>query len=245
MRGRAAWTAALGAAALALLVQAPAAVLVGPLEDACAGRCRIAAAEGPWWRGEALIYLRSDTASPWSPAGTLRWRLAPGGLRATLDGGRIALLPTASGLKWEASGLRLPAAPILSGFPGLPRAGWGGTVELAQASGRWLWSGSCSGEGALRWAGARTSLVPGPALGDYRLDFKRGAAGPIEFTVAGERGVLEVEGQGSVLPGGAWRIDLQARAADGARAMIEPLLRTLGQPLDRAAGSYRIRWPAS
>lgn len=49
----------------------------------------------------------------------------------------------------------------------------------------------------------------------------------------------------AVLFGGVWRIDLQARAAVGARAMIGPLLRTPGQPLDRAAGSYRIRWPAS
>lgn len=250
------WLLAIWVAAVAAIVQAPATLLVAPIEASCDGRCRLAAVEGSLWRGAADLWLRQGQArswQDWQPAARFSWRLDAGALWQ----GRLALVvgqemagnaaarleAGLGGVAVDIGRLSLPAGPLLAGLgEGMPTAGWGGHLVAENCTLRRDLAGRWRGEGALRWLGARTSLLENLALGDYRLAWRKPLDGPATGELTTERGDLALQGDLTVNDRGP-RFAGTAEARNTQRARLEKYLRAVGAPLAGTPGRYRLRLP--
>lgn len=229
------------AAGLALLARMPAHWPAMAIETACAERCRLGAASGPWWAGGAELFVRSPADEHWLPLGQLGWRLFPptGGLaEVSLDRGRI-VVHDFSALSVEH--LLIPAEIVLGDRRlQLPTSDWRGQLEVSRAQFRRpsLQPGESRGE--LIWHGAASSLLAGHPLGDYRLAWQWQAGETFSATVSGGRpGTIDLDG--NIVPdGGELRLRGSIALSGEAGSELGRYLRLIAAPDPAEKGRYLI-----
>lgn len=254
LRGR--LLAAVVLAVVAIVIEAPATLLVSPIEAWCDGRCRLVGSEGSLWRGGADLWLRQGQVRSWQgwqPAGRFSWRFDAGALRR----GRLALVITQGatgsesarveasigGIAADIGRLELPAGPLLASLgEGMPTAGWGGRLVVESCTLRGDYAGKWQGEGVVRWLDARTGLLESLALGDYRLAWRKAQDGPATGELSTERGDLGLQGT-LVADGRGLRFAGTAEAREPQRGRLEKYLRAVGTPAAGVAGGYQLRLP--
>lgn len=262
-RGRLLAMAAL--AVVAMVVEAPAALLASPIEAWCDGRCRLAGIEGRLWQGGADLWLRQGQArsgqrnwhdwQDWQAAGRLRWRLdgsALGRGRLALVIGQGAVASEAARIEAGLGGIAVtvdrlaaPAGPLLASLgEGMPTSGWGGHLLAENCTLRLDWTGNWQGEGVLRWLDARTSLLESLALGDYRLAWRKPPDGAGSGDLSTERGDLALQGALTVGERGP-RFAGTAEAREAGRGRLEKYLRAVGTPVAGVPGKYQLHLPGA
>lgn len=253
MKRFAVWSLALLALLGIVLLRMPARSLATLAQTACAGQCRLAELQGPWWAGQGLLYVRTSTEGAWQALGPMSWDLLPargGLLELRLGGGHATLHAGPDGLRAEIDDLVLPAATVLAQPAlGLPAAGWHGNLRLRQTTLQGLASGAASGQGQLEWLGAGSSLLEDQPLGtlvmrwrwrapqDVQAQLEGGSAGRIEL-----RSELDIRAQ----PDGrrpSLTLRGQLALSGTARERLEKYVRFIGKPDPQTPGHYQLAWP--
>src|SRR5512145_1003028 len=67
----------LPAVLLIFVLQMPASHLAALANDWCAGQCRLASVDGPWWAGRGFLFIKSQTDRGWHALGAMSWQLLP------------------------------------------------------------------------------------------------------------------------------------------------------------------------
>lgn len=234
----------------AVIVFAPASWLAGWLASASAGHVLVVDTRGSIWNGSGVLVLTGGAGSrdAASLPGRLHWQMSLQGLGLQLAArqdccinGELRLLiqpglgRTRIALENRADWLaRLPAG-VLAGL-GTP---WntlqlGGTLRLTarefvleSAQGRWRQSGSLQLE--LSNLSSRISTVA--PLGSYRLDLNADTATPGSSTLqlSTLEGALQLNGVGTLNPGGKSRFTGEAAAAPGREEALNNLLNIIGR----------------
>lgn len=201
---------ALVAVVVALVWQTPATVADSGLGWLSAGTLRIAQAQGTLWTGRGAVMGLDSTTDGWQPWLIVEWTLnASALLRGKLSwevtSAHVPVARTSMGFGGiEISQLRLggPARFFLGLVPNsLGRAGWKGDIATESPRFHCSWHGLCEGHAELRWIGAASDLLPGDALGDYKLAIDGSSGNQILFQVQTIDGPIRVEGQGR------WELD--------------------------------------
>ncbi|RIX46730.1 MAG: hypothetical protein D3M94_08430 [Rhodocyclales bacterium GT-UBC] len=219
-------------------LSAPADLLARSLASTCPSPCRVAAAEGYWWRGQASLYVQGGPARQWLDLGTLRWQPESGGLRIDVAGGSIRLRPRWAGLDIDLEAVRLPAELLLAhAGHGLPGSGWGGDVLARSMHLSRPWGNApLQVQGDILWLQASSALLENQPLGDYQLRWQGDGATPGEGDLSTRHGPLQLEG----------RLHLAPFHFEG-RARLEAAGKPLAKYLDLLGradnGVYRISLP--
>jgi general secretion pathway protein N len=225
----------------ALVIQAPASLLIPPLSAATANRLQLTELQGTVWHGAARLVCRLGDGN--ADCGHFAWRLdarqAWRGMLAldvTGTGGgeaaRIALSP--HGWTVQRVGLTLPAALIGSTNEKLAALGLGGLLRLEGQD-----VTSRSGSLQVIWRPASTGLVPGALLGEHRLDIAAAADGKT-LTVSSQKGPLNLSGGGRLQNDGQLQLDITVQAPAG-DTRFSPLLSLLGK--ETGPNTFRLRLP--
>lgn len=248
------WLAALIGVLWALLWQAPASWLAQAVWRASAERVLLAQAQGTWRDGSALLVLEGGRGSRGATVlpGTLRWRIALGGLwrgRLTLrlDWPAVSAQPllAQAHLGWS----RWTAALRPEG--GNADSPWQGVLPLTVLDGLGTpWNTVAlrgqaqitlsgvhleSAAGRMRFAGRAQIALPDVAsrlsplspIGSYALAVA-GHGADAGVTLRSDKGPLLLQGEG-VWNGQALRFSGTARAAPGSEAALVNLLPIFGQ----------------
>jgi hypothetical protein len=240
-------TAGLLALLLGLLVSAPAAWWDVALARASRGSLLLAPESGTFWQGSGSL----QALLPEGRVATLarvswrfdfsNWYRARLGL-AMLDSANANPLLVAhvspAGVEIEALHLGLPMS-WLGHYSAMVRdAGLSGQLTLSSQQLRFERIGQhLAGEAELVWLGAGTRLLPGKALGDYRLGLSL-ADQDLKLALTTLSGAVNLQGDGLWRIGQRPRLNFVARPAPELAKSLEPMLRMLGR--DQGDGSYRI-----
>jgi general secretion pathway protein N len=244
--------AALAAAALVVLVEAPASLAGTAVRSWSGGRIGLDDAAGTLWNGQADVVLSSGdssgdaiTQSATRLPGRLAWRLSPWRLLlGTVDLGLIdpAILDLPLNLRLDRSAnatidpnrLRLPASVLLGlGAP------WntiipGGELQLG-------WDALHLQDGALRgalradWLDASSRLSPVVPFGHYRL-LANGVFDGAVLQLETVSGPMEMSGNGTITAGKQLRFQGTARVQAGTDAATATQLSGLISLLGRRDG---------
>lgn len=229
-----------------LLVAAPAVLVDGLLRHASEGRLRLAEPAGTVWRGEGRLALASegDAAMPWA---RLSWRFVVGGLSEAgwhleLDGqpaARALLRP--NGLAFEGLALDLPIGPLAEAVPHpLARSGWSGRLRVQGQGLACGWGGQCGGGGELSFDGVRSAILPGAALGDYRVVLAAAAQGVAVRVASDVDNRLRVDGRSERDASGRFSAAFDLAGDAELMRVLPGLLHGVAQT--RPDGSLRIEW---
>lgn len=250
----------LGLWLLAVIMLWPAHWLAAQLSQATQDTWRLEQVSGRLWQGSGLLMHRHSRQHPWQALQVIGWQLhwprilsgqLPLSLR--LEHGQMELMLSPDSLEIRHLEALLPAHALFSALPGaLSRYHWHGDVRLDGTHYRCHWTPQhCTGQINLLWQQAAVNEVPGPALGDYRVEL-RTAEQLTHLRLATLNGRLQLQGQGEInaqgqlsfqgiaqLPASAQHPDAKTTLslADG---RLHELLATLGRPLGR--GQYRIEY---
>jgi hypothetical protein len=225
-------------AAAALLVQMPARRAAGLLDSLCAGQCRVANMEGPWWAGHGELFARSPGNGRWLALGPFAWRAAglfPPAVEFFAGEGHARLSAGTSGLELRLAEIALPAELVLAQPRlNLPAAGWRGLVRLEQTTVRRSHDGNLEAAGTARWMGAATSLLEDYPLGDIELRWswnpQKGMSGQLS---GGRGGHLSIEA----------RLDANGLAgtatlSEAARVRLDKYVGVIARPDPARPGQY-------
>ncbi len=197
--------AALLTVVVVLVWQTPATIVDSGLGWASSGTLRLTHADGTLWSGKGIVMGLDSTTDGWQPWMATEWSLnsrhALGGkLGWDITSGHVPVMNLSIGLGGvELSQLRLrgPARFLLGAIPhSLGRAGWKGDIVAESPRFRCSWHMYCDGHLDLTWIGAVSELLPGEALGDYKLAIDGSSGSEILFHVQTLDGPIRVEGQG-------------------------------------------------
>lgn len=241
-----AWlTAGLGLYAVSLAALAPAWLLDALLDDASAGRVRLASAAGTIWSGQATAELRDDTGgSRWTAP--LAWRLLPASLLAGRLDYRLVTAPetslsamSVSRSRVEFSGvdIRMPAARLAAALPAA--APWGVDGEVRLLADRVAFGPAhAAGSITVHWLAAGSTLSPVSPLGDYALEIAGDAQGwrARLHTLAGP---VQLSGQGAWRSGDRPAFEATAEVPPALRDELAPFLRLVA--IERADGRFEWR----
>lgn len=240
-------------AALTAVVLAPAQWLAEAAADASEGRVQLAEAAGSVWSGSATVVLSpsaDERVARVALPERLTWRLSPMrlaigqvdltlshpsalaqpmNLRSALLSGRTEIGPTT---------MQLPAA-VLTGL-GAPfnTLKPGGLITLT-------WQrlsfddGRASGDLAVDWQFATSSLTPVAPFGSYRLTAAGGYPGT-RLDLITVSGPLELSGNGTIDESGRVRFSGRARATSGAAPEIKNQLSGFISLLGRREGETAL-----
>jgi general secretion pathway protein N len=231
--------------AVVLIVLAPASLIDGRLEQASAGRLRLAESEGSLWSGTGWLEVRE----PGGGAGVAKrvaWRVLPESL---LRGRLVAeilfdrserpfhLAVSLASVEITDVGVDLPATSLGLGLPKLTPFRLTGDVrvEIPRMS---IERGRADGDATLRWRAAGSALSPVAPLGDYEVHFKAvGAAMHAELrTLAGP---LQLDGKGTFGNGAAPSFAATARVPPQHQEQLSPLFRLIA--IERGAGIFELQ----
>jgi general secretion pathway protein N len=234
----------LAAYALALTATAPASLIDAQLEQASAGRLRLAEAYGTLWSGTGLIEIRDANRSS-GVAKSIAWRIRPAYLlrgklvyEVTLDRAARHFPVTISPTQIEVTNadINLPAAALGVGEPKLAPLGLTGDMQLRIpriAIGR----GSIRGSATLQWRGAGSAFTRVSPLGDYELQLQ-GDGNAVRASLRTLRGPLQLDGQGSWTSGRNPEFVGHARVPPPQYQQLAPLLRMIA--VERGAGRFDL-----
>lgn len=231
-----------GLAGLALLaVTLPATWFAAQLNEACAGRCRLAEPDGLWWLGAARLYVAAPGAAGWIDLGPVTWSLAliPAPVvSGRLGEGRYDVRWTGAGAEATLREIALPAELLLSQPAlGLPRARWGGTVQAEQVRITVTRGHGLRAAGVLRWRRAWSSALGNHPLGEYRMEGST-EDGAISLKVSGEPGNL-LDAQLALARSGTGPLTVTGTLNTRDDSGLGSALRAFAQS-DGAPGRYRI-----
>jgi general secretion pathway protein N len=248
--------AALAAAALVVLVEAPASLAGAAVRSWSGARVRLDDAAGTLWNGQADVVLSSGDASGDATSqsatrlpGRLAWRLSPWRLLlGTVDLGLVdpAVLDLPLNLRLDRSAnatidpnrLRLPAGVLLGlGAPWntiLP----GGELQLGWDT-LHLQDGALRGPLRAEWIDASSRLSPVVPFGHYRL-LANGVFDGAVLQLETVSGPMEMSGNGTITGGKQLRFQGTARVQAGTDAATATQLSGLISLLGRRDGDGAI-----
>jgi general secretion pathway protein N len=241
------------AAAVTMLVTAPASLVDWGLKEATKGRFRLADASGSIWSGQGRVVLvdvlteaNRDRAAltergPVSLAGvvipgTIRWEISPlpllmGRLQATASHESMARPTAISGtygrLQVTAGSLQLPDV-------NLARLGSPWTTVRPTASLGITWqplvieNGQFSGRATLELRDVASALTPVRPLGAYRVDID-GTGANSTIRMRSIDGPLRLSGEGTWAVASGLRFTAYAEADEAERLRLQSLLGLLGR----------------
>lgn len=217
----------------------PATWTTAAINAACADRCRLAEPTGRWWQGTARLYVKAER---WLPLGTVAWHPAwrgGPGILARMGVGEAAIRWTGTQFETTLRGVTLPAELFMA-QPALrlPRAGWGGVIEIATLQVNWTPHGHAAA-GTLRWRHASTTALDDLPLGEFgaRLTVRDGE---LAMNVTGAPGnALDAALQLNVAAQGRLTLHGTVAATGEPAARLAPVLRTFALP-DGTPGRYRV-----
>lgn len=235
----------LAAYALGLIAAAPATLVDARLEQASAGRLRLAEAGGTLWSGTGQIEIR-DASLRSGVAKHIAWRFRPAYLlrgkllyEVTLDHAPkhfpVTLTPTR--IEVADADINLPAAALGLGAPKLAPLGLTGDMLLHVARlafGR----GSIQGNATLQWRSAGSAFTRISPLGDYELRLE-GDGTAVRATLRTLQGPLQLDGQGSWTSGRNPQFQGSARVPPPQQQQLAPLLRMIA--VDRGEGRFDLQ----
>ena len=235
----------IGAYALGLIVAAPATLIDATLQQASAGRLRLAEARGTLWSGSGLIEIRDRTRRA-GVAKTIAWRILPayllrGELRSEIEldqtARRFPVTLSLSRIELADADINLPAAALGLAVPSLAPLELTGDVllRIARLS---LDPNAIRGNAALQWHNAGSSFAPVSPLGDYELRLE-GDGAAVRASLVTLRGPLQLDGQGSWTSGGKPLFQGTARVPPQHLRQLAPLLRLI--PIERGDGSFELQ----
>lgn len=235
----------LGLYAVALAVLAPAWLLDAALDDASAGRLRLASPEGTVWSGRATAELRDDGGGRrWSAPLSWRWQpaaLLAGRLDYRLGTGPAASLSavsvTRSRVEFSGVDIRMPAARLAEAIPALAPWGVGGELQL-RADRLAFGPAHAAGGFTVHWRAAGSTLSPVSPLGDYALEVEgRDQAWRARLhTLAGP---LQLDGHGGWRSGDRPAFEATAVVPAPLRDQLAPFLRMVA--IERGEGRFEWR----
>jgi general secretion pathway protein N len=220
------------AALVTLILDAPANWLAKELYGLSDGQVTLADASGTIWHGSAVLSLSGTLDRPGASLalpGRVAWQfsgLGSKGMRWNVEGESLILPVEAevglSSVKINAGTASLPCE-LLDTLGGALQ-----TLQLrCQASIGWQTlslpvTSTSQNQGTVTLQNLTSALSVVRPLGDYQLDWHQNATG-VGYTVATQRGPLEITGQGSE-PGG---FKGEARIASGTPPEVAERLRSL------------------
>ncbi len=230
--------------ALALTVTAPATLIDARLEQASAGRLRLAEASGTLWSGTGQIEIRDANRSN-GVAKSIAWRIRPAYLlrgklqyEITLDRAPRHFPVTISPARVEVADadINLPAAALGVGVPKLAPLGLTGDMLLHIAR---LGFGrdSIQGSATLQWRGAGSAFTRISPLGDYELRLQ-GDGAAVRASLRTLKGPLQLDGQGSWTSGRNPAFLGNARVPPPQYQQLAPLLRMIA--VERGDGRFEL-----
>jgi general secretion pathway protein N len=235
----------LAAYALGLIATAPATLIDARLDEASAGRLRLAEAGGTLWSGTGLIEIR-DANRDNGVAKSMAWRIRPaylllGKLRyeVTLDHAPRHFPVTISPTRIEVvdADISLPAAALGVGVPKLAPLGLTGDMLLHIARLAFARS-SIQGNATLQWRGAGSAFTRISPLGDYELRLE-GDGAAVHASLHTLQGPLQLDGQGSWESGHNPVFQGSARVPPAQQQQLAPLLRMIA--VERGAGRFELQ----
>jgi hypothetical protein len=251
-RRRAGFWLGLPAVLLIFVLQMPASHLAALANDWCAGQCRLASVDGPWWAGRGFLFIKSPTDRGWHALGAMSWRLLPARNELAelhLGGGTAVLQIDTQGLHLRLDSVTLPAAAVLTHQAfNLPTAGWSGTLRLNQTTLHWQGNNQFSSQGHLAWLGARSSLLEDHPLGDLGLSWTWQSGHTLQARIEGGRpGEIELHGLLSHTPAGTGQaasrtLSGELRLGEAARLRLEKYVHFVGQASAGTPGHYVLAW---
>jgi len=235
----------LGVYALGLIAAAPATLIDAGLEQATAGRLRLADARGTIWSGAGLLDIR-DSNRRGGVAKSIAWRVLPtylllGQLRCeiALDQTARRFPVTISLRRFELSDadIGLPAEALGLGVPKLAPLGLTGDVllHIARLS---IGRNTIQGNATLQWKAAGSAFAPVSPLGDYELRID-GDGATLRATLRTLQGPLQLDGQGSWTRGRNPAFLGSARVPPQHLQQLAPLLRMIA--VERGAGNFELQ----
>jgi len=244
--------AALAAAMLVVITQAPASVLAGAVRSWSGGRLELGEPSGTLWDGQAdLILANGDRDSSFRTRLPGRaswhislWRLLVGSFDLTLTNAAALDTPLALRMDWaanatiDANRLRIPAG-VLVGL-GAP---WntirpGGELQLEWDTVH-LRSGALLGNLRAEWIGASSGLSPIVPFGHYRLR-ANGVFDGAQLQLDTISGPMEMTGNGTIVDGKHLRFRGSARVQPGTDEAVATQLSGLISLLGRREGDGAI-----
>lgn len=234
---------------LALLIQAPAALLPWLTDRLAPDGLRWRGVSGTLWQGQAeAVYWQTQTSV--QPLGRLSWRWRAADLASARLAWKLALSGAGSDLDAELSRsldawhLRQArgqlSANVLGGlWPAMRLIHPQGRLELAAEDFR-IGRDGMGGEMRLDWRAAVSALVTAP-LGEYRLRLTAGEGG-LDLNLDTLQGPLQAQGQGRWRPGEGMSLSVEIRPPTTNRADYAPALDLLARA--DAEGTYRLIWSA-
>jgi general secretion pathway protein N len=202
-------------------------------------------ASGPVWQGSALIALGPAGARTTLPQ-PLTWRAGwQNGLRLELRhpwlGCTLALRPGLSALGISPCSLQLPAETLATLGAPLNTVKPTGKLQLQWPGLRLPHSGAMP-DGPLlsvNWANAGSALARINPLGDYRAVLT-GKSDAAQLELSTRRGILELEGAGTLVPGRSFSFKGVARPAADASEQQTAGLQAMLSALGRRSGNETL-----
>jgi general secretion pathway protein N len=234
----------LAAYVLVLIAAAPATLIDASLEQASAGRLRLAEASGTLWSGTGQIEIR-DADRQNGIAKSIAWRARPAYLLLGKLRYEIALDHAAqhfpvtislSRIEVADADINLPADALGLGVSKLAALGLTGDMLLhiaRLAVGR----GSVQGNATLQWRGAGSAFTRISPLGDYELRLE-GDGAAVRASLRTLQGPLQLDGQGSWASGRNPVFQGNARVPPQQLQQLAPLLRMFA--IDRGEGRFEL-----
>ena len=235
----------LGAYTLGLIVTAPATLIDAGLQQASAGRLRLAEASGTLWSGTGQIEMR-DASRRSGIAKNISWRILPAYLlrgqfrcEVGLDHAARRFPVTISSARIEIADadINLPAAALGLGVPKLAPLELGGDLLLHVARLSFA-AGTVEGSATLQWRGAGSAFTQISPLGDYELQLE-GEGGAVRASLRTLQGPLQLEGKGSWTRGGNPVFQGTAGVPPEHLQQLAPLLRLIA--VQRSEGSFELQ----
>lgn len=242
MKGARLVAAGVGVYVVALALTAPATLFDAALAEATEGRLRIAQAQGTLWSGRGLLEIRSDDGRS-ALARRLAWRFLPRDLLAARVGYQLQLEPVSqpfpvrlswTGIEIRDADIRLPAAALGHGVPGLASLGLSGELELRIAS-LSLGRDAARMDASVQWRNAASALSPVAPLGDYELALA-GTGPEVRAVLRTLQGPLQLGGAGSWAHGSQPDFLATARVPPDLQPRLVPFLRLVA--VEQADGSF-------
>jgi len=235
----------LAAYTLVLIAAAPATLIDARLEQASAGRLRLAEASGTLWSGTGQIEIR-DANRHSGIAKSIAWRVRPaylllGKLRyeVALDHATQHFPVTISLSRIEVADadINLPAEALGLGVAKLAPLGLSGDMLLHVARLAFR-RGSVQGNATLQWRGAGSAYTRVSPLGDYELRLE-GSGTAVQASLRTLQGPLQLDGQGSWASGRNPVFQGNARVPPQQLQQLAPLLRMIA--IDRGEGRFELQ----
>jgi len=234
----------LGAYALGLVAMAPATLIDAGIQQASAGKLRLADARGTLWAGTGQLEMR-DWMERTAVARNIAWRVLPiyllrGQLRAEIVLDQAAkpfpVTVSASQIELADADINLPAAALGLGEPKLAPLGLTGDV-LLHVTRLALGPNAVAGSATLLWRGAGSAYTRVSPLGDYELRLD-GEGATVRASLRTLQGPLQLDGQGSWTSGARPSFLGSARIAPEERQQLAPLMRMIA--VERRDGSFEL-----